>query len=165
MFVCGYRTHMGWEQSWVIDEWVAAVSSWCHRGVSCCCRVAPFVWLPHHPVSNVAPVSRCEKGIEEGSGYLPEQTRQCRCGTSATLSLLSTWLPSFVTLVVSSVCAVRAVCSQRSIILVAVVAVGESGESAGSVGVNGGGGGGVLNGTIVVCLLVVDDNKSNIGVC
>ena len=62
-------------------------------------------------------------------------------------------------------CAVRAVCSQRSIILVAVVAVGESGESAGSVGINGGGGGGVLNGTIVVCWLVVDDNKSNIGVC
>ena len=61
-------------------------------------------------------------------------------------------------------CAVRAVCSQQSIILVAVVAVGESGESAGLVGVNGGGGGG-LNGTIVVCFLVVYDNKSNIGVC
>ena len=51
----------------------------------------------------------------------------------------------------------------RSIILVAVVAVGESSEAAGSVGVDDGGGG--WNGTIVVCLLDVDDNKSNLGVC
>ena len=51
----------------------------------------------------------------------------------------------------------------RSIILVVVVAVGGSGEAAGSVGVDDGGGGG--NGTIVDCLLVVDDNKLSIGVC
>ena len=50
-----------------------------------------------------------------------------------------------------------------SIILVAVVAVGESSEVAGSVGVDDGGGG--WNGTIVVCLLVVDNNKSSVRVC
>ena len=43
------------------------------------------------------------------------------------------------------------------------MAVGESGEAAGSVGVDDGGGG--WNGTIVVCWLVVDDNKSNVRVC
>ena len=45
----------------------------------------------------------------------------------------------------------------RSITLVAVVAVGESGEAAGSVGGDGGGG---WKGTIVGCLLIVDNNKS-----
>ena len=40
--------------------------------------------------------------------------------------------------------------------LVAVVAVGESGEAAGSVGGDGGG----WKGTIVACLLIVDNNKS-----
>ena len=39
--------------------------------------------------------------------------------------------------------------------------VGESGEVAGLVGFNGGGG---WNG-MVDCLLIVDDNKSSIGVC
>ena len=47
-----------------------------------------------------------------------------------------------------------------------MVAVGESGEAAGPVGVDGGGGGGGgWNGTIVDCLLIVDDNKSRAGVC
>ena len=41
---------------------VAAVSSWCHHGMLCCCHIAPFIWLPHHPIGNMAPVSRCEKG-------------------------------------------------------------------------------------------------------
>ena len=43
------------------------------------------------------------------------------------------------------------------------MAVGESSEAAGLVGVDDGGGG--CNGTIVVCLLVVDDNKLNVRVC
>ena len=55
---------------------VAAVSSWCRRGVLCWCRVAPFIWLPCHPVGDVAPVSGCEKRMEEGNRYLPERTRR-----------------------------------------------------------------------------------------
>ena len=47
-------------------------------------------------------------------------------------------------------------------LVVVVVAVGESGEAAGPVGVDGGGG---WNGTVVGCLLIVDDNKSSVGVC
>ena len=49
---------------------MAAVSSWCHHGVSCCCRVAPFIWLPCRPVGDmdVAPVSRCEKRMRTGIG-------------------------------------------------------------------------------------------------
>ena len=45
---------------YVVRGWGADV--WCRRSVSCCCHIAPFVWLPHHPVGDVAPVSRCEKG-------------------------------------------------------------------------------------------------------
>ena len=52
-------------------------------------------------------------------------------------------------------CAVRAVGGQSQ--LVVVVAIGESGEAAGSVGGDGGGG---WEGTIVSCLLIVDNNKS-----
>ena len=54
---------------------VAAISSWCHCGVLHCCHVALFVSLPHRPVGDVAPVSGCEKRMEEGNGYLPERTR------------------------------------------------------------------------------------------
>ena len=61
---------------------------------------------------------------------------------------------SFVTLVWSSVCAVRAVGGR--LWLVAVVAVGVSSEGAGPVGGDGGG----WNGTSVGCLLIVDNNKS-----
>ena len=43
-----------------------------------------------------------------------------------------------------------------------MVAVDESSEAAGPVGVDGGGS---WNGTIVVCLLIVDNNKSSIGIC
>ena len=55
---------------------MAAVSLWCCRGVLCCHHIALFVWLPHHPVGNMAPVSRCERRMEKGSKYLPEQSRQ-----------------------------------------------------------------------------------------
>ena len=41
-----------------------------------------------------------------------------------------------------------------------VVAVAESGEAMGPIGVDGGGG---WNGTVVSCLLIVDDNKSSVG--
>ena len=53
---------------------VATVSLWCHHGLLCCCHVSPFVWLPHHPVGEMVPVSGCEKRMEEGSTYLPERT-------------------------------------------------------------------------------------------
>ena len=55
------------------------------------------------------------------------------------------------------VCVCREGCGQ----LVVVVAVGESSEAAGLVGVDGGGG---WNGTVVGCLLIVDDNKSSVRV-
>ena len=51
---------------------VAAVLLWCCHGVSCCHCLAPFIWLPHRPVGDMAPVSRCEKRMEDGSRYLPE---------------------------------------------------------------------------------------------
>ena len=51
---------------------VVAVSSWCCHGSSCCCHIVLFVWLPCRPVGDVAPVSVCEKRMEEGSMYLPE---------------------------------------------------------------------------------------------
>ena len=57
----------------------------------------------------------------------------------------------------SFVCAVRVVGGRSW--LVAVVAVGKSSEVAGPVGVDSGGG---WNGTIVVCLLSVDDNIEQI---
>ena len=73
MFVgCGYCTPVGWGRSWVIDEWGGRCFVMVCHGVLCCRCVAPFVWLPHHLVGDVAPVSRCEKRMEEGSGYLPE---------------------------------------------------------------------------------------------
>ena len=46
------------------------------------------------------------------------------------------------------------VCCEGCGQLVVVVAVGESGEAVGPVGVDGGGG---WNGTVVSCLLIVDD--------
>ena len=55
---------------------VAAALSWCCRGVLCCHRITPFVWLPRCPVGDVAPVSGCEKKMEEGNRYLPERTRR-----------------------------------------------------------------------------------------
>ena len=54
------------------------------------------------------------------------------------------------------------VCREGCGQLVVVVAVGKSGEAAGPVGIDGGGG---WNGTVVSCLLIVDDNKSSVGVC
>ena len=45
--------------------------------------------------------------------------------------------------------------------LVVVVAVGKSSEAAQPVGVDGGGG---WNGTVVSCLLIVDNNKLSVGV-
>ena len=53
------------------------------------------------------------------------------------------------------------VCREGCGRLVVVVAVGESGEVAGPVGVDGGG----WNGTVVGCLLFVDNNKLSVGVC
>ena len=53
------------------------------------------------------------------------------------------------------------VCHEGCGRLVVVVAVGESSEAAGPVGVDGGGG---WNGTVVSCLLIVDNNKSSDGV-
>ena len=52
---------------------VAAVLSWCRHGVLCCC-VAPFIWLPCHPVHDMAPVSGYEMRLGKGSVYLLEQT-------------------------------------------------------------------------------------------
>ena len=58
------------------------------------------------------------------------------------------------------ICVCHEGCS-LSIILVVVVAVGKRGEAAGLVGIDGGGG---WNGTIVGCLLIVDNNKLSVGV-
>ena len=76
MFVgCGCCTRMGWGL-WVIEEWggrcFIMVSWFCH-GVLCCCHVAPFQWLPCHPVGDVAPVSVCEKRMEDSNRYLAER--------------------------------------------------------------------------------------------
>ena len=83
---------------YIVRGWGADV--WCRRGVLCCCRVAPFVWLPRRPVGNVAPVSKCEKGWRREVGtYLNEHdgddasSPSGRCGTSATSSPLSTRCP------------------------------------------------------------------------
>ena len=54
------------------------------------------------------------------------------------------------------------VCCEGCGRLVVVVAVGKSSEVAGPVGIDGGGG---WNGTVVSCLLIVDDNKLSIRVC
>ena len=65
----GGRAHL-WAV-YVVHGWGADVLR-CH-GVSCCCRVALFVWLPCRPVGNVAPVSGCEKGWRREVGtYLNE---------------------------------------------------------------------------------------------
>ena len=84
-----------------------------------------------------------------------------RCGTSATSSPLSTGCTGSVTWHWEAVGVVVRVCCEGSGRLVVVVAVGESGEAAGPVGIDGGGG---WYGTVVGCLLIVDDNKSSVGV-
>ena len=123
MFVgCGYCACMGWGRSWVIDEWggccFSVVSLWC---VVVChvvtaldhlygCHVAVLAMWPLYP--GVRRGWRMEVGT-----YLNEHdsddmsSPSGRHGTSATLSPLSTWLCSFVTLVSLSMCAMRAVCS------------------------------------------------------
>ena len=130
----------------------------CHGVVVVCCVVATLHRSYGCHITNSPGVRRGWR--TEAGTYLNENdsddmsSPSGRCGTSATSSPLSTWLQSFVTLVLSSVCVVRAVVSRSW--LVVVVAVGESGEGVGSVGGNGGG----WKGTIVGCLLIVDNNKS-----
>ena len=77
MFVgCGCHTCVGWWRSWVIEEWDGScfivVLLWCvvlslHCTV---CLVATSPCWQH------GPVSRCERRMEKGSKYLPEQSRQ-----------------------------------------------------------------------------------------
>ena len=83
---------------YVVCGWGADV--WCRRGGSCCRHIAPFVWLPRHPVGDVAPVSGCEKGWRREVGtYLNEHdgdnvsSPSGRRGTSAMSSPLSTRCP------------------------------------------------------------------------
>ena len=134
MFVgCGCRTCVGWGRSWIIEEW----------GGCCFIVVCRVVTASYHSYG-------CHVANRATWPLYPSGRR----GTSATSSPLSTRMRSFVTLVWSSVCAVRAVGGR--LWLVAVVAVGVSGEGAGPVGGDGGG----WNGTSVTCLLIVDNNKS-----
>ena len=132
IIVCGWGSFAGtvrhsWLGGWcpwavvVVYTWgggcpgplmcgVAAVSSWCCHGLSCCCHIALFVWLSCCPVGKVAPVSGCEKRMEEVSTYLPEPTWwwQCVVSTIHTATLVP-WPGLGRLLVSSSMCAVRAV--------------------------------------------------------
>ena len=72
------------------------------------------------------------------------------------VSTINAWL--LLLSVLLSVCAVGVVGQSR---LLAVVAVGGMLGAAGTVGVDRGG----LEGRIVDCLFVVDDNKLSVGVC
>ena len=87
--------------------------------------------------------------------YVIEKSGQIQHNLVNSYSLGWTWHWQAVGVVVH-------VCHEGCGRLVVVVAVGESGEAAGPVGVDGGGG---WNGTVVSCLLFVDDNKSSVGVC